>query len=370
MSSSPAREPRFLSAAQIHERTKRLGMRVSLSTVYRTLDHLTAKGDVTARAQSDGEASYMLCAPAQHHHHAICRHCGRVEDVDCSVTDRFAAIASHATRVRYRRTRYGIFWNMPRLPLISCRPRTCCMRATRRAANRDAERGCEDPRCHHHLDAQLVRARRRRRARDRKNIVPVGASPETFEPAPQDVAAVADAQILVENGAGLETWLDRLLRDAGAKNLRIVIGADGLPVKNDNPHLWMDPVYATAPTSRKIRDALVAADPAHAGAYRTMPQPTIAELDDLIAHIRAQIATVPPSPSHMIVFHNAWQYYNDRFGITTLGFVERNPGAGTESRSRSPRSSILREGASSARRLLRTGVQSEAALCASRKAPA
>ena len=28
----------------------------------------------------------------------------------------------------------------------------------------------------------------------------------------------------------------------------------------------------------------------------------------------------------MIVFHNAWQYYNDRFGITTLGFVERNPG--------------------------------------------
>jgi Fur family ferric uptake transcriptional regulator len=85
-----AREPRFLSASQIHERTKCLGMRVSLSTVYRTLDHLHAKGDVIARAQSDGEATYMVCAPAQHHHHAICRRCGRVEDVDCSVTDRFA----------------------------------------------------------------------------------------------------------------------------------------------------------------------------------------------------------------------------------------------------------------------------------------
>jgi Fur family ferric uptake transcriptional regulator len=85
-----AREPRFLSAAQIHERAQRLGMRVSLSTVYRTLDHLQAKGDVTTRAQSDGEATYMLCAPAQHHHHAICRGCGRVDDVDCSVTDRFA----------------------------------------------------------------------------------------------------------------------------------------------------------------------------------------------------------------------------------------------------------------------------------------
>ena len=45
-----------------------------------------------------------------------------------------------------------------------------------------------------------------------KNIVPIGASPETFAPAPQDVAAVADANLLVENGAGLETWLDRLLQ--------------------------------------------------------------------------------------------------------------------------------------------------------------
>ncbi len=43
-------------------------------------------------------------------------------------------------------------------------------------------------------------------------------------------------------------------------------------------------------------------------------------------HIRAQIDTIPPSHRYMIVFHNAWQYYNDRFGITTLGFVERNPG--------------------------------------------
>ncbi len=58
-----------------------------------------------------------------------------------------------------------------------------------------------------------------------KNIVPIGASPETFQPAPQDVATVADANVLVENGAGLESWLDRLLRDAGARNLRVVVCA-------------------------------------------------------------------------------------------------------------------------------------------------
>jgi manganese/iron transport system substrate-binding protein len=158
-----------------------------------------------------------------------------------------------------------------------------------------------------------------------KNIVPVGASPETFQPAPQDVATVADAKLLVENGVGLESWLDRLLRDAGSRGLRVVVCSDGLPVKNLNPHLWMDPVLAKRYVA-KIRDALVATDPAHAGDYRTNAAAYNARLDELIAQIRRQIATIPPSQRYMIVFHNAWQYYNDRFGITTLGFVERNPG--------------------------------------------
>jgi manganese/iron transport system substrate-binding protein len=158
-----------------------------------------------------------------------------------------------------------------------------------------------------------------------KNIVPVGASPETFQPAPQDVATIADAQVLVENGAGLETWLDKLLRDAGTRNLRVVICANGLPVKNDNPHLWMDPVLAKQYV-QKIRDALIAVDPQHATEYRHNAAAYNARLDELISSIRSQIATIPPSHRYMIVFHNAWQYYNDRFGITTLGFVERNPG--------------------------------------------
>lgn len=158
-----------------------------------------------------------------------------------------------------------------------------------------------------------------------KNIVPIGASPETFQPAPQDVATVADADVLVENGAGLETWLDKLLADAGKSDLRVVVCADGLPVKNNNPHLWMDPVFAKQYV-RKIRDALIAADPHHASEYQHNAVTYDRRLDDLIREIRAQIATIPPAHRYMIVFHNAWEYYNDRFGITTLGFVERNPG--------------------------------------------
>ncbi len=84
------REQRFLSATDIHRRLRRGGHRVALSTVYRTLEHWRAKGDVTARADADGEATYMLCEPARHHHHAICTACGRAQDVDCTAMEQFA----------------------------------------------------------------------------------------------------------------------------------------------------------------------------------------------------------------------------------------------------------------------------------------
>jgi Fur family transcriptional regulator, ferric uptake regulator len=85
-----AREQRFLSAAEIHGALKRSGARVSLSTVYRTLDRFAGKGEVTVRAEAEGEVTYMLCEPARHHHHAICGKCGRVEDVDCAAMEQFA----------------------------------------------------------------------------------------------------------------------------------------------------------------------------------------------------------------------------------------------------------------------------------------
>ena len=54
---------------------------------------------------------------------------------------------------------------------------------------------------------------------------PIGASPETYQPTPQDVAQLSQARIIFENGAGLEAWLDRTLHDAAAKDALVVIGS-------------------------------------------------------------------------------------------------------------------------------------------------
>ena len=158
-----------------------------------------------------------------------------------------------------------------------------------------------------------------------QSIVPVGASPEDYEPTPQDAVTLSQAKILVENGAGLESWLAPMLKNVPSTGLRVVVGADGLAVKNDNPHLWMDPenakVYVT-----KIRDALIAVDPPHAAQYRANARAYQAKLEALNAWIGHQVQTIPSDRRYMIVFHNAWQYYNDRYGIVTLGFIEANPG--------------------------------------------
>jgi manganese/iron transport system substrate-binding protein len=158
-----------------------------------------------------------------------------------------------------------------------------------------------------------------------KSLVPVGASPETYQPTPQDVATLSQAALLVENGAGLETWLGKTIANIGSSDLHTVVCSDGLKVQNQNPHLWMDPVNGKHYTYM-IRDALIRLDPAHADQYRANARRYAAALDALTKSIAERIDTIPPARRDMIVFHNAWLYYNERFGITSLGFIEVNPG--------------------------------------------
>jgi manganese/iron transport system substrate-binding protein len=159
-----------------------------------------------------------------------------------------------------------------------------------------------------------------------RSLVPVGASPEDYQPAPQDIEAIHDADVLVENGANLEGWLQSDLDNARNVKLNVVICSAGLPVRDENPHLWMDPEFARAYV-RKIRDAVIAADPAHAMRYRRNASAYDRQLMALVARTRRKIATIPPAQRTMIIFHNAFLYYNARFGLRTIGVVEVHPGA-------------------------------------------
>lgn len=158
------------------------------------------------------------------------------------------------------------------------------------------------------------------------SLVPIGVSPEDYQPAPHDIETLHQAKVLVENGAGLEQWLDATIRNAGNAQLIRVVCTDGLPVVAGNPHLWMDPEFARAYVS-KIRDALVTADPGHAAAYRANAAAYDAKLVALTARTRRKILTIPPSQRTLIVFHSALDYYAARFGLRVVGAIEPTAGA-------------------------------------------
>ena len=162
---------------------------------------------------------------------------------------------------------------------------------------------------------------------DVRSLVPVGVSPEDFQPSPDTIAALHDADVLVENGAQLEAWLEPTIRNAGNARLRIVVCADGLPVVDGNPHLWMDPEFARRYVA-KIRDALLTVDVTNARVYRAEAAAYDRQLVALTTRTRAKIATIPPQRRTMIVFHNAFDYYARRFGLRIVGAIE--PVAGSE----------------------------------------
>jgi Fur family ferric uptake transcriptional regulator len=71
----------FRSAQEIHEELRRNGDGVGLTTVYRTLQTLADAGEIDVLRTGTGEAVYRRCS-AHHHHHLVCRHCGRTVEVE------------------------------------------------------------------------------------------------------------------------------------------------------------------------------------------------------------------------------------------------------------------------------------------------
>jgi Fur family transcriptional regulator, ferric uptake regulator len=77
----------FRSAQQLHAELRSGGSKVGLTTVYRTLQLLADAGEVDQMWVPDGECLYRRCIQREHHHHLLCRSCGRtVELVDPEVS--------------------------------------------------------------------------------------------------------------------------------------------------------------------------------------------------------------------------------------------------------------------------------------------
>lgn len=71
---------RFATAQEVHDLLRRGGSGVGLATVYRTLQAMVTDGELDQLRTPDGQVAYCPCSPG-HHHHLICRSCGRTVEV-------------------------------------------------------------------------------------------------------------------------------------------------------------------------------------------------------------------------------------------------------------------------------------------------
>jgi Fur family transcriptional regulator, ferric uptake regulator len=79
----------FRSAQDLHALLRQRGENVGLTTVYRTLQALADAGEVDVLRADDGEAVYRRCSSG-HHHHLVCRQCGRTVEVEGPAVERWA----------------------------------------------------------------------------------------------------------------------------------------------------------------------------------------------------------------------------------------------------------------------------------------
>lgn len=172
-------------------------------------------------------------------------------------------------------------------------------------------------------------------------LLPVGADPHTFEPTPQDAATLANAHVIFINGAGLEAFLSRLLKNVGDE-ARVVSVSDGVELRRFegehegeaehegeevDPHVWFNPLNVVVWT-QNIERALSALDPANASTYAANARAYQAALQELDAWIQDQVAQVPPERRKLVSDHAALGYFADRYGFEQVGTVI--PGFSTE----------------------------------------
>jgi len=147
-----------------------------------------------------------------------------------------------------------------------------------------------------------------------------------WSPSTDDFKKLAQADIFITQGAGMEGFLDRVV--AGYPSLRIVRLSDGIPliVQNGipNAHTWLNVDYAILMV-QNLASALAAADPPHAAQYNQNAAAYIAKLTQLRDEMKT--ALKPYAGTEIITFHEAFPYFAQEFGLNIVAVVEREPGS-------------------------------------------
>lgn len=181
-------------------------------------------------------------------------------------------------------------------------------------------------------------------------LLPTNVGPHDFQAKPEDAQKLAKADVLVENGLGLEEFLDDLVKNAENANLKVIDSSKGIQTITTesiegpdhehgaeekkaeaghdhgefNPHIWLDPKRAIQQVEN-IRDGLIAADPEGKETYTANAAAYIAKLQQLDQEFSQKFQ--PFAGKTFVTYHDFAPYFAQRYNLKVqflVGIPEEN----------------------------------------------
>ena len=165
-------------------------------------------------------------------------------------------------------------------------------------------------------------------------LIPPGIEPHDWEPTVNDLQKMHEADLIVINGIGFESWADDIdtvnsdvvIVDT-SKGLSLILDDDALRKDSNHfdrstadPHIWLNPVKAQTQV-QNILDAIVLIDPENEKFYKQNAQSYQDKLDALDSKIRAELSSCNKD---FIAFHNAFSYFAMEYGLNQHSIVDSN----------------------------------------------
>jgi zinc transport system substrate-binding protein len=139
---------------------------------------------------------------------------------------------------------------------------------------------------------------------------------------PADLKKIARSDIFVANGAGMESFIDKAVKQS--PTLRVIEASKDIELMNENPHVWVS-ISGAIQQVENIADGLSRADPEHAELYAKNAAVYVAKLEVLRTEMHAALDGL--RNRDIITFHEAFPYFASEFKLNVVGVIEREPGS-------------------------------------------
>ncbi|THJ66148.1 metal ABC transporter substrate-binding protein [Arthrobacter echini] len=151
-----------------------------------------------------------------------------------------------------------------------------------------------------------------------ESITKVGAEVHGYEPTPSDLVRAQGADLILDNGLGLERWFERFLNSVDAPHVVLSEGVEPVDIRSGdysglpNPHAWMSPVAAQVYVDNIVA-ALSDLDPGHSADYERNGDRLNAELDDITTGFHADLAAAEANA--LVTCEGAFSYLARDLGL-------------------------------------------------------